>query len=135
MSMQSKKKRDQKKKKQKKKSSLKSAGFSKNQREEHMDVLQNIEFTLITAYRKDKTVDDFVLGNSLRELIYNKTIDDSRSNAIADRLREVREMRSDISDKIWIKALHTIMESIHLHSALNPGSRGYIHFISEFIPG
>jgi len=71
----------------------------------HMDLLQNIEFTLVTAYRNDNTIDDAVIRNALRELVYNKTCEDPRSELIVSQLHEIKNVRSDISDKIWKQTL------------------------------
>lgn len=135
MSRNSKKKRDQKKKKQKKggASQMDQIKLMQKMQENHLDLLQNIEFILVNAYREDNTIDDVVLQKALQELMYGKNCDDSRSRSIVEQLHSVREMRSDVSDKIWIDALHVVLYSIHRHSSVSSGSRGYLKFVSDYV--
>ncbi len=133
MSMQSKKRRDLKKKAQKKKMNAKKGGRMNKFQQNHLDLLQNIEFVLVNAYRNDNSVDDVVIQNALQKLMYDKPCVDPRSQLIVDQLHQIREMRSDISDNIWEEALRMILESVHNHSSLTPGSRGYLDFVSDFI--
>lgn len=133
MSIQSKKRKDAKKKVLRKNTPPISTGFSPKQREEYMDILQNIEFTLVTAFREDQSIDDATVRNALQASIKNKPCEDPRSQKIAGQLQGVRELLVDISDKIWIKPLQTILTSLDNHSSNTPGSKGYLEFASHFV--
>ncbi len=98
-----------------------------------MNVLQDIEFILVTAYRDDKTIDDVIISNALRGIIYNKTYEDFRTLYVIDQLGEMRKVREDISDKVWLDSLKAVLQSVHNHSSLREGSRGYLNFVSGFI--
>ncbi|RJP33221.1 MAG: hypothetical protein C4527_04760 [Candidatus Omnitrophota bacterium] len=136
MSIQSEKRRDQKKKAQKRKSTG-SGGNSnklfKKMTEDHLDLLQNIEFILVRGYRRDESIDDSLCRDALSVLLYDKICDDPRVQNLVDGLMEVREMQDEITDKLWRDALRVILQSIHTHSTLNSGSRGYLQFIIQYI--
>jgi len=139
MSMQSKKRRDQKKKAFKKKAAH-IANKAKDPRkmmkqisENHLDLLQNIEFALISCYRRDDTVDDCILRDVLKAILFKKTYDDIRIQELAAQLQAIREMREDISADIWNDALRVVLDSINTHSSLAPEARGYIDYISPFV--
>jgi len=66
------------------------AKLSKRMARDHLDVLQNIEFTLVSAHR--------------------------------------------VSDDVWRDGLRTVLQSVHRHSDLRPGSRAYLDFVSDFTP-
>ena len=36
---------------------------------DHLDVLQNIEFILVTGYREDRSIDDCIVADALKEAI------------------------------------------------------------------
>ncbi|GAG34969.1 unnamed protein product, partial [marine sediment metagenome] len=40
----------------------------------------------------------------------------------------------DIPDDIWRDGLRTVLESVHRHSSLKPGSRDYLDFVSDYVP-
>ena len=105
----------------------------KSVREENLDVLQNIEFGIVTASREDPAIDDVIIFSALKSALKKTGSDDPRTEAVIDGLRQVREMRTDVSDTIWDDCLRTIMESVRLHSALTPGAKGYLDFIKNFI--
>ncbi len=136
MSMQSKQRRDSKKKTIMKKTANKTKDpikMMKRISENHLDLLQNIEFTLISCYRSDKTVDDCVLRDALKVILFKKTYGDLRVQEVVTQLKVIRAMRADISEDIWNDALQVVLDSIHTHSTLTPDARGYINFVSPFI--
>jgi len=106
----------------------------KRMQRDHLDVLQNIEFILVTKYREDHTIDDRVVAEVLKAAIDNNVPHDERAASIKESLQGIREIRSDIPDEIWRDGLCTVLQSVHRHSSLKPGSRGYLNFVSDFIP-
>jgi hypothetical protein len=100
---------------------------------DHLDLLQNIEFILVTKYREDPTIDDRVVAEVLKAAIDNNAPQDKQAASIKESLQGIREIRSDIPDEIWRDGLRTVLQSVHRHSSLKPGSRGYLNFVSDFI--
>jgi len=106
----------------------------KRMRRDHLDVLQNIEFFLIKRYQEDGTIDDRLVSEALKAAIDNNAPQDEQAASIKESLQGIREIRSDVSDDIWRDGLRTVLQSVHRHSSLKPGSRGYLNFVSDFIP-
>jgi hypothetical protein len=103
-------------------------------RRDHLDVLQNIEFTLIQRCREDDIIDDHIIAEALKATIDNVVPQNERAASIKNSLQGIREIRSDVPDDIWRDGLRTVLQSVHKHSSLKPGSRGYLNFVSDFIP-
>lgn len=102
--------------------------------ENYLDVLQNIEFVLVDGYRHDRSIDDCTVRDVLKALIYQKEYGDPRVQVLVNVLKEVRSTRDDISDAIWKAALRVVLDSVHTHSTLVPNTRGYLDFVSRYIP-
>jgi len=100
---------------------------------DHQDVLQNIEFVLVTGYRDDGNIDDRIVAEALKAAIHHGVPEDPRAISLNEGLEGIRELRSDVSDDIWRDGLRTVLQSVHRHSSLKPGSRGYLNFVSDFI--
>ncbi len=100
---------------------------------DHQDVLQNIEFVLVSGYRSDRSIDDRIVADVLKAAILDDIPEDARAQTLNEGLEEVREIRSDISDDIWRDGLRTVLQSVHRHSSLIPGSRGYLDFVSDYV--
>ena len=100
---------------------------------DHQDLLQNIEFVLVTGYRDDGSIDDRVVADALKAAIRGDVPEDGRAQSLNEGLEEIREFRADVSDEIWRDALRTVLQSVHRHSNLKPGERNYLDFVSDFI--
>jgi len=100
----------------------------------HLDVLQNIEFVLVSGYRSERSIDDRIVADVLIAAILDAEPEDSRARSLNESLENIRVLRSDISDDIWRDGLRTVLESVHRHSSLKPGSRGYLDFVSDYVP-
>jgi len=105
----------------------------KHMTRDHPDVLQNIEFVLVSGYRSDRSIDDHIVADALKAAIYGEVSDDARAQSLNESLENIREIRSDISDDVWRDGLRTVLQSVHRHSSLIPGSRAYLDFVSDFI--
>jgi hypothetical protein len=116
------------------KETLEESKLMKRMSRDHLDVLQNIEFILVTAYREDSTVDDRKVAAALQSAIDNDVPQDDRAISIKESLQDMYEFRGDVSDDIWQAGLRTVLQSVHRHSNLRPGSTEYLDFVSEFIP-
>jgi len=99
----------------------------------HLDVLQNIEFTIISRYCSDRSIDDLIVADALRAVILDTETEDSRAQSLGESLEGIREFRADISDDIWREALRTVLQSVQRHSSLKPGNRWYLDFVSDFV--
>ena len=106
----------------------------KRMQRDHLDVLQNIEFALVERYREDSTIDDRIIAEVLKAIIDNVVPQNERAASIKESLQGIRELRSDIPDDIWRDGLRTVLQSVHRHSDLKPGSTYYLDFVSEFVP-
>lgn len=112
---------------------LKPQKSMKRMARDHLDVLQNIEFALVSRYRSDRSIDDRIVADALRAAILDTAPEDIRAQSLNEGLEDIREIRSDVSDDIWRDGLRTVLQSVHRHSSLIPGSRGYLDFVSDYI--
>jgi len=100
---------------------------------DHEDVLQNIEFVLVTAYRRDPEVDDRLAAGALSAAIAGTPSADERAQELVGELKAMREFRAEVADDIWRDGLSVVLHSVRRHSDLRPGSTGYLDFVSRFI--
>jgi hypothetical protein len=100
---------------------------------DHQDVLQNIEFVLVTGYRDDGSIDDRIVAAALRAAIHGGVPEDARAQSLNEGLEEMREFRADVTDDVWRDGLRTVLQSVHRHSDLRPGEREYLDFVCDFI--
>ncbi len=110
-----------------------SGKLMKRMQKDHLDVLQNIEFALVERYREDSTIDDRIIAEVLKAAIDNVVPQNERAASIKESLQGIRELRSDIPDDIWRDGLRTVLQSVHRHSDLKPGSTDYLDFVCEFV--
>ena len=113
---------------------LGSGKLLKRMTRDHVDLLQNIEFVLVSQYRRNGAIDDRIVADALRAAIQSTMPADARAQSLTEGLEEIRELRSDVPDEIWRDGLRTVLQSVHRHSSLRPGSRGYLDFVSDFTP-
>jgi uncharacterized alpha-E superfamily protein len=100
---------------------------------DHQDILQNIEFIIISEYRENRCIDDRIVADALKAAIHSETAENDLAESINQALEETRMIRSDVSDDIWRNGLQTVLQSVHRHSYLRPGEREYLDFVSNFI--
>jgi len=110
-----------------------SAKLLKRMSKDHLDVLQNIEFTLVSGHREDPTINDRIIADALKAAIGGDVSEDAGAQSLREGLEELRESRADVPDDIWRDGLRTVLQSVHRHSSLRPGSRGYLDFVSGFV--
>ena len=114
-------------------STLGSYKLLKRMTRDHPDVLQNIEFVLVSGYREDHSIDDRIVADTLKAAIHGEVPDDARAQSLDESLEDIRRLRSDASDDVWRDGLRTVLQSVHRHSSLRPGSRDYLDFVSDFV--
>ncbi len=100
---------------------------------DHQDVLQNIEFVLVSGYRRDGSIDDCIVAGALKAAIHGDEPEDPRAKSLNEGLEGARELRCDVSDDVWRDCLRVVLQSVHRHSSLKPGCRLYLDFVSDFI--
>ena len=100
---------------------------------DHPDVLQNIEFALVTCHRQDRSLDDRVMDAALRASLANQPPDDPRVAIVFESLASVREMRHSVPDDIWSDCLRVVQDSVHTHSERTPGEIAYLVFASQYV--
>ena len=104
----------------------------KDMTRDHLDVLQNIEFILLSEYN-DASIDDRIVAEALRAAVLNTEPDDDIVQFLKKRLEEIREVRSDVSDDTWRDGLRTVLQSVLRHSSLKPGCTRYLDFVADAV--
>lgn len=115
------------------KETLEESKLMKRMTRDHVDVLQNIEFILVTSHRENSSIDDRIIADALKAAVDNDVPKDERAISIKENLQDMYQFRGDVSDDIWQAGLRTVLQSVRRHSNLQPGSTGYLDFVSEFI--
>ena len=100
----------------------------------YVDVLQNIEFCLVTAWRDDSDIDDKDTAAALKTVINEGQAENQRVKLLVSSLENIRMQRLDVSDDIWKKGLKVVLESVHTHSDAKEGDTDYLEFASAFMP-
>ena len=100
---------------------------------DHQDVLQNIEFILVSGYRNDRSIDDCIVADALKAAINDDVPQGPQAISLNEGLEDIRQFRCGVSDDIWRNCLRVVLQSVHRHSSLRPASRGYLDFVSDFI--
>jgi hypothetical protein len=122
--------------------------------EDNLDVLQNIEFQIVQAYRANEAITDFDVTDALDALTRHYTAEmaekqpspislDPRAQAVYRNVREICEWRLGRAERGEpiaridlpgaISALRTIMKSIRRWSGRG-GKRGYLDFVKNYLP-
>ena len=103
---------------------------------DHVDVLQNIEFVLVTHARHNRAIDDDIIDRALQIAMGRTDVageTDPRVVTLCEALEEMRETREDVSDTIWHAGLRTVDESVRRHSQLKPGEKSYLQFVGPYV--
>ena len=125
--------------------------------EDNLDVLQNIEFAIVTAYRENAAITDFDVKDGLDALTRHYSAEvagrvlstiplDPRAQGVYDGVRGICEWRmgrvvpddgevppAPIGPADVITALRTIMKSVQRWSNRG-GKRGYLDFVKAYLP-
>jgi len=101
---------------------------------QHTDVLQNIEFILVNAYRVNEAVDDQIVAAVLKAAIAGQHPEGKLTGILFDRLEAMRQQRSDVSDDIWTNGLKVVLKSVGTHSQAHSGDTDYLDFVAPFVP-
>lgn len=100
---------------------------------DHQDVLQNVEFAVVTQWREDRGIDDRHVDMALTAALGGGTPSDRRVEDLIGAIAMIRSTRTDVSDELWRTAILTIRDSVRAHSQRKPGERSYLEFVSPYI--
>jgi hypothetical protein len=108
----------------------------KSMTRDHLDVLQNIEFTLVQEARNDPKIDDATIDQALGNCLDQTDLAadaDSRVVRLCFMLEAMRDIREDVSNELWRAGLRTVRKSVRTHSSLAPGDTGYLDFVRPYV--
>jgi hypothetical protein len=100
----------------------------------HADILQNIEFGFVEAYRNHPELDDRSINSAIRSFLLATPPPDELAAMAFVNLMQIREMRNDVPQDVWIDGLRVILGSIQTHSGLRVGETSYLEFVDSFTP-
>jgi hypothetical protein len=103
---------------------------------DHLDVLQNIEFTLVSAAKQEDDIDDRTIDQALTLALgkADRIEDfDPLAAAIYEVLEHARASRQDVTDTVWQAALKTVRDSVRRHSSLAAGEKAYLQFVAPYV--
>jgi hypothetical protein len=100
---------------------------------DHEDVLQNIEFAVVTQFREDRGIDDRHVDEALTVTIENGEPSDRRVDDLVYAIDQMRLLREDVSDDVWRTALLTVRDSVRRHSGRRPRETSYLDFVSPYV--
>ena len=100
---------------------------------DHLDVLQNIEFTILSASRSHSNIDDKIVASALKTAIADGEPLEGLSGLLIKDLENIRLIRTDVSDQIWKDGLKVVLRSVYNHSAAQAGDIDYLDFVSEYV--
>ena len=93
----------------------------------------NIEFSLVSAYRSNPTIDDRNVAATLEAVIKGVEPTDILTVLLAKALKSARELRTDVADDLWRDGLNVVLQSVKDHSNLKVGNRDYLEFAGLFL--
>ncbi len=114
---------------------------------EHLDLLQNIEFAIVQADKSTPGLLDKHAEEGLRLVIQRRTAaargnsvkplpEQGKSAAVAEMVEEILQMRKGLKSKETpedvLRALKEIRASVRRHTRID-GPRGYLNFIHRFV--
>ncbi|MBN2377519.1 MAG: hypothetical protein JXD22_14050 [Sedimentisphaerales bacterium] len=105
----------------------------KHMTRDHIDVLQNIEFSIVSTFRRCPDIDDRVITSALKTAIADTEPVDKLSTLLINEIECIRQTRLDVPDNIWKNGLKVVLESVHTHSNAQPGDRDYLNFVLHYV--
>lgn len=100
---------------------------------DHLDVLQNIEFSIVSTCRDCRDIDDRVIASALKTVIADGEPADELSGLLVNSLENIRLVRVDVPETIWKNGLKVVLESVHNHSKAKQGDRDYLRFVFHYV--
>jgi hypothetical protein len=109
---------------------------TKSMSRDHLDVLQNIESSLVKSAREDDRIDDRTVDEALGLALRGKEPGedaDPLAVSVSDLLESMRADREDVPDNVWQAGLKTVRDSVRRHSTLAPGEKRYLRFVEPYV--
>ena len=101
---------------------------------DHLDVLQNIEFSILSTCRNHDDIDDRIIASALKTAVAGSEPVGELSAILINDLVQIRQMRGDsVPDNIWTDGLKVVLRSIRNHSDTQPGDRDYLTFMQNYV--
>ncbi len=100
---------------------------------DHLDVLQNIEFSIVSTCRNYGDIDDRIIVSALKNAIAGSEPVGELSAILINDLVQIRQMRASVPDNIWTDGLKVVLHSVRNHSDAQPGDRDYLAFIQNYV--
>ena len=100
---------------------------------DHVDLLQNIEATLVAAARQSEDINDYVVELVLRAAITRTESDRPTVVEAVARLDNIRDIRPELTEELWTNGLQTIYSSLRRHSDCRPGDTAYLDFVDDYV--
>ena len=101
---------------------------------DHLDVLQNIEFSILSTCRNHDDIDDRIIASALKTAVAGSEPVGELSAILINDLVQIRQMRGDsVPDNIWTDGLKVVLRSVRNHSDTQPGDRDYLTFIQNYV--
>lgn len=100
---------------------------------DHLDVLQNIEFCIVTVARRCSEIDDKVVASALKAAIEDVEASDELTALLVSDLENTRLVRPDVPDTIWINGLKVVLQSVYTHSEARASDRDYLDFVQNYV--
>ena len=94
--------------------------------EDHPDVLQNIEFALVRAYRENDEVDDQMAWQAVQTHMAARRSDNELVQPMVAALDHMRATRVDLNETLWRRGLQAVKEAIRGASDLQEGTTDYL---------
>ncbi len=108
-------------------------GLEQRMIRDHADLLQNVEFSLVSVAKETDEIDDHVVEQILRCAINHGSPEDPIVRWAMDLLATVRQQHPDVTDALWRDAMRVIYTSLKRHSSCEPGETSYLYFVSHFV--
>jgi hypothetical protein len=99
----------------------------------HADVLQNIEFAIVAAWKELPAIDDLQIHQGLKAVMLNDPPADSLALEVFTRVEMMRLTRADVEPELWHDALRVVDQSVRDHSSLKHGDQTYLEFVTPYI--
>ncbi len=109
-------------------------GLMERMARDHQDILQNIEFALVSTWRRRDDVDDKACHATIESALMRSEPRDEAVSALSEQLLAIRETRSDVPENLWLDGLRVVADSIRTHSQRRPGEVAYLTFVGQYIP-
>jgi hypothetical protein len=109
------------------------AKLMKRMADEHEDVLQNIEFVHPPGPQARSPHRRPHRARGAPRRAARRGAGRSPGGGPPEALECIRDVREDVDDDVWRKALQVVDDSVRRHSQLAPGQTSYLSFIAQFV--